>query len=214
MSEGTCMSVNLFDEVGYVQGLRASLTDLYQKPDDEQTKAEINNLIQQIRNYEEKWKRFFGVYSTFLDCSSTKTNARISSYIISQLSFEQRIGFILSELCLLKQTGNSLKNMGFDLNFNTGIPDYYTKIAEDNGGTDVRIKEVQDYLTEVLCTIYFDNDNMIIKSRLEVVRQVVYDMQIRGGMNVFVSGRRANSSVIKAVIITMVVTAITVLILF
>ena len=50
MSEGTCMSVNLFDEVGYVQGLRASLTDLYQKPDDEQTKAEINNLIQQIRN--------------------------------------------------------------------------------------------------------------------------------------------------------------------
>ena len=56
------MSVNLFDEVGYVQGLRASLTDLYQKPDDEQTKAEINNLIQQIRNYEEKWKRFFGVY--------------------------------------------------------------------------------------------------------------------------------------------------------
>lgn len=208
------MSVNLFDEVGYVQGLRASLADLCQKPDDEQVKAQIKDFTQQIRYYEDKWKSIFGVYSAFLDSSSVKVNARISSYIISQLSFEQRIGFILSELCLLKQTGNSLKNMGFDLNFNTGIPDYYTKIAEDNGGTDVRIRDVQDYLTEALCTIYFDNDNMIIKSRLEVVRQVVYDMQIRGGMNVFVSGRRANSSVIKAVIITMVVTAITVLILF
>ena len=208
------MSVNLFDEVGYVQGLRASLADLYQKPDDDQAKAEINDFTQQIRYYEDKWKSFFGAYSTFLDSSSAKVNASISSYIISQLSFEQRIGFILSELCLLRQTGNSLKNMGFDLNFNAGIPDYYTKIAEDNGGTDVRIKEVQDYLTEALCTIYFDNDNMIIKSRLDVVRQVVYDMQIRGGMNAFVSGRRANSSVIKAVIITMVVTAITVLILF
>ena len=63
MSEGTCMSVNLFDEVGYVQGLRASLTDLYQKPDDEQTKAEINNLIQQIRNYEEIWSNNLNTFT-------------------------------------------------------------------------------------------------------------------------------------------------------